>query len=175
MKLKFLSNVDPVDFARCVDDSMDIEETLFIVVSKTFTTAETMMNARVCRQAIMSHYEAKAMDAQEAVSKHMCAVSTNLDGTKAFGIDDKNVFAFWDWVGGRYSVSSAVGLLPLSLNYGYDNIDKFLSGMSSVDRHFSQSKSDLPTLQNAPMMLGLIGFYNTYIAQIAARNISPYQ
>ena len=66
------------------------------------------------------------MDGQEAVSRHMCAVSTNLAGTNSFGIEDKNVFAFWDWVGGRYSVSSAVGLLPLALYYGYDNVDLFL-------------------------------------------------
>jgi glucose-6-phosphate isomerase len=121
MKLKFLANVDPTDFYRATD-GLDVEETLFVIVSKTFTTAETMLNARTCRKFILDHY--KKIDANcdqnQILGKHLCAVSTNLKATAEFGIKDENVFGFWEWVGGRFSVSSAVGVLPLSLFYGYD-------------------------------------------------------
>ena len=101
---------------------------------------------------------------------HLCAVSTNLEGTSKFGIKNENVFGFWDWVGGRYSVSSAVGLLPLSLVYGYSNVLNFLQGMHDVDCNFSgTSKAHTSTI-----MLGLIGFYNTYICGIETRAILPY-
>jgi len=123
MNLKFLANVDPIDFFRATD-GLDVESTLFIIVSKTFTTAETMLNARTCRQHILDYYR-KAMpgcDEAQVLSKHLCAVSTNLKATKEFGINDENVFGFWEWVGGRFSVSSAVGLVPLSLFYGCDRL-----------------------------------------------------
>jgi glucose-6-phosphate isomerase len=126
MNLKFLANVDPTDFFRATD-GLDVEETLFMIVSKTFTTAETMLNARTCRKHIIDHY--KTGDANEILAKHLCAVSTNLKSTAEFGIKDENVFGFWEWVGGRYSVSSAVGVLPLSLFYGFDNVAQFLAGM----------------------------------------------
>ena len=100
----------------------------------------------------------------------MCAVSTNLNGTKAFGLKEERVFGFWDWVGGRFSVSSAVGLLPLSLIFGFLYVELFLSGMHEVDVEFS-SKSDN---WNVPAFLGLIGFYNTYICGIESRAILPY-
>ena len=121
MKLRFLANVDPIDFARAID-GVNIEETLFVIVSKTFTTAETMLNARTCRAHIVDSYkQANAdVDEQAALKAHLCAVSTNLAATEQFGISNDNVFGFWDWVGGRFSVSSAVGLLPLSLYFGYD-------------------------------------------------------
>jgi glucose-6-phosphate isomerase len=128
MNLKFLANVDPIDFEKALD-GLDIEETLFVVVSKTFTTAETMLNARSARAFIQDHFKN-----EEAVGAHMCAVSTNLEATSKFGIDSKNVFGFWDWVGGRFSVSSAVGLLPLSLYYGWDVVSAFLAGMHQVDQ-----------------------------------------
>jgi glucose-6-phosphate isomerase len=127
MKLKFLANVDPIDFEKALD-GLDIEETLFVVVSKTFTTAETMLNARTARTFIQEHFKS-----EDAVASHMCAVSTNLEATGKFGIDSKNVFGFWDWVGGRFSVSSAVGLLPLTLCYGWDVVSAFLAGMHQVD------------------------------------------
>lgn len=87
-------------------------------MSKTFTTAETILNANTCRQLILDHY-ADVADKDAVLGQHLCAVSTNLAATAKFGIKDENVFGFWDWVGGRYSVSSAVGLLPLSLFFGY--------------------------------------------------------
>lgn len=120
LSLKFLANVDPIDFARAMD-GVEIEETLFIVISKTLTTAETMLNARSAKAALLEYYKKKfpEVDEGEFVASHVCACSTNLEGTTKFGIKADNVFGFWDWVGGRFSVSSAVGLLPLSLFYGY--------------------------------------------------------
>jgi len=171
-RIKFLANVDPIDFERALD-GVDVDETLFVIVSKTFTTAETMLNARTARNFIREYYtkagnEGSALD--DAVRAHMCAVSTNLTATEAFGIDSKNVFGFWDWVGGRFSVSSAVGLLPLSLFFGFDILDQFLKGLASVDAHFQTAE----LTKNAPAMIGLIGFYNTYIAGIESRTILPY-
>ena len=123
MNLKFLANVDPIDFFRATE-GLDMESTLFMIVSKTFTTAETMLNARTCKNHILEYFKKAQPDCNEAevLSKHLCAVSTNLKATAQFGIKDENVFGFWEWVGGRYSVSSAVGVVPLSLFYGFDNV-----------------------------------------------------
>lgn len=121
-RLKFLANVDPIDFNRAFTDDFDIEETLVVINSKTFTTAETILNAKTVRHHLIEHYKAKYADEKDYskfVEAHMCAVSTNLSETKKFGIKDESVFGFWDWVGGRYSVCSAVGVLPLSLHYGF--------------------------------------------------------
>uniref|UniRef100_A0A452XP61 Glucose-6-phosphate isomerase n=1 Tax=Aegilops tauschii subsp. strangulata TaxID=200361 RepID=A0A452XP61_AEGTS len=131
-QLRFLANVDPVDVARSIKD-LDPATTLVVVVSKTFTTAETMLNARTIKEWIVSSL------GPQAVSKHMIAVSTNLKLVKEFGIDPNNAFAFWDWVGGRYSVCSAVGVLPLSLQYGFPIVQKFLEGASSIDNHVHTS------------------------------------
>jgi len=120
--LKFLANVDPIDFKRQME-GVDIETTLFVIVSKTFTTAETMLNARSVKNTLVEFAAAKGLDSATVLSNHLCACSTNLSATKQFGIRDENVFGFWDWVGGRFSGSSAVGLLPLSLHYGYDIMD----------------------------------------------------
>ncbi|WZZ87054.1 hypothetical protein YC2023_115633 [Brassica napus] len=117
-QLRFLANIDPVDVARNIS-GLNPETTLVVVVSKTFTTAETMLNARTLRNWITT-----ALGAQ-AVAKHMVAVSTNLALVEKFGIDPNNAFAFWDWVGGRYSVCSAVGVLPLSLQYGFSVVEKY--------------------------------------------------
>ena len=133
MTLRFIANIDPVDKARALE-GLDLEETLFIIVSKTFTTAETMLNAKACQRLVLEHYwEIQGVESSEILSKHFCAVSTNLKETAAFGISDENVFGFWDWVGGRYSVSSAVGILPLSLVFGYRNAGLFLNGMHDMD------------------------------------------
>jgi len=166
--LKFLANVDPIDFER-VTDGIDVETTLFIIVSKTFTTAETMMNARMVKKLILSHYN-KDGESSDVLGCHLAAVSTNLKATKEFGIREENVFGFWDWVGGRFSVSSAVGLLPLSLQYGYDLVEKFLAGLNSIDSHFLSEQAS----QNVPLLLGLIGFYNTYICGLNSRALLPY-
>ena len=112
-RLRFLANVDPVDVAKALN-GLNPETTLVVVISKTFTTTETMLNARSVRSWLTSEL------GTAATSKHMVAVSTNLKLVEEFGIDPENAFGFWDWVGGRYSVTSAVGLLPLSLQYGFE-------------------------------------------------------
>lgn len=172
-KLKFLANVDPIDFHRAMTD-LDIEETLVVINSKTFTTAETMLNARTVRNYIVDHYSKNYPDEQDHakfVEAHMCAVSTNLPETKKFGIKDERVFGFWDWVGGRFSVCSAVGVLPMSLHYGFKNVQSFLSGVYSIDQHFRNTKD---ASKNIPVLLGLIGFYNNYICNYGSRAILPY-
>jgi glucose-6-phosphate isomerase len=161
--LRFLSNVDPVD-ASIALKGLSQETTLVVVVSKTFTTAETMLNARTCRTWITSKLGA------DAVSKHMIAVSTNLKLVKEFGIDPENAFAFWDWVGGRYSVTSAVGVLPLSLHYGFEKVEEFLQGTWSMDQHFRNT----PLEKNLPVLLGLLSVWNVTFLGYPARAILPY-
>lgn len=162
-QLRFLANVDPVDVARSIKD-LDPETTLVVVVSKTFTTAETMLNARTLKEWIISSL------GPQAVAKHMIAVSTNLKLVKEFGIDPNNAFAFWDWVGGRYSVCSAVGVLPLSLQYGFPIVQKFLEGASSIDNHFYSSSFE----KNIPVLLGLLSVLNVSFLGYPARAILPY-
>ena len=101
---------------------------MFVIVSKTFTTAETILNARTIKRKIVQFFTDKVADcdSEAALKAHLCAVSTNHTATDAFGIARENVFGFWDWVGGRFSVSSAVGLLPLSLHYGFEIVNEFL-------------------------------------------------
>ncbi|PSS31347.1 Glucose-6-phosphate isomerase [Actinidia chinensis var. chinensis] len=162
-QLRFLANVDPVDVARNIT-GLNPETTLVVVVSKTFTTAETMLNARTLREWISSAL------GSEAVAKHMVAVSTNIPLVEKFGIDPNNAFAFWDWVGGRYSVCSAVGVLPLSLQYGFSVVEKFLKGASSIDQHFYSTPFD----QNIPVLLGLLSVWNASFHGYPARAILPY-
>lgn len=161
--LRFLANVDPVDVAAQLR-GLNPETTLVVVVSKTFTTAETMLNARTVRTWITSAL------GEDAVAKHMVAVSTNLKLVKEFGIDPDNAFAFWDWVGGRYSVCSAVGILPLALQYGYSQTELFLKGAWSVDDHFRTA----PLEENMPVMLGLLSVWNVSFLGYSARAILPY-
>lgn len=161
--LRFLSNVDPVD-ASIALKGLDPETTLVVVVSKTFTTAETMLNARTCRTWITSKL------GTDAVSKHMIAVSTNLKLVSEFGIDPANAFAFWDWVGGRYSVTSAVGVLPLALQYGFEKVEQFLKGTWSMDQHFRNT----PLEENIPVLLGLLSVWNVTFLGCPARAILPY-
>lgn len=162
-QLRFLANVDPIDVARNIT-GLNPETTLVVVVSKTFTTAETMLNARTLREWISSAL------GPSAVAKHMVAVSTNLTLVEKFGIDPNNAFAFWDWVGGRYSVCSAVGALPLSLQYGFSVVEKFLKGASSIDQHFYSA----PYEKNIPVLLGLLSIWNASFFGYPARAILPY-
>ncbi|GAY43101.1 hypothetical protein CUMW_071960, partial [Citrus unshiu] len=148
-QLRFLANVDPIDVAKSIT-GLNPETTLVVVVSKTFTTAETMLNARTLREWISTAL------GPSAVAKHMVAVSTNLTLVEKFGIDPNNAFAFWDWVGGRYSVCSAVGVLPLSLQYGFSVVEKFLKGAWSIDQHFISA----PYEKNIPVLLGLLSIWN---------------
>lgn len=115
-----------------------------------------MLNARSLRRWLLEKLGEKSPES-EIISHHMCAVSTNIDAVTAFGIDKENIFGFWDWVGGRYSVCSAVGLLPLSLHYGYEVMEQFLQGAQAIDRHARTASFD----QNIPVLLGLLGVWNS--------------
>ncbi len=162
-RLRFLANVDPIDAHRALD-GLSPETTLVVVISKTFTTAETMLNARTLRHWLVSNL------GEQAVSKHMVAVSTNLEAVEKFGIDPKNAFGFWDWVGGRYSVWSAVGAVPLALQYGFEAFEKFLSGGHDLDRHAFSA----PLEENLPVMLGLLGVWNSSFLGHSTRALLPY-
>jgi glucose-6-phosphate isomerase len=162
-RLRFLANVDPIDVARALE-GLRPETTLVVVISKTFTTAETMLNARTLRRWLV-----EAMG-EGSVSRHMIAVSTNLEAVAAFGIDPANAFGFWDWVGGRYSVSSAVGAVPLALHFGADAFARFLAGARDLDRHFLSA----PLAQNLPVLLGLLGVWNASFLGYGSRALLPY-
>lgn len=156
-KLRFLANVDPIDVARALD-GLNPEETLFIINSKSFTTAETMLNARTCRAWVLKHY--KNDDELKVISRHFCASTCNLKASQEFGIQKENVFEFWDWVGGRFSCTSTIGLLPLSLYFGFPLMETFLKGCNSMDHMFFNQKA---LTKNIPLMVGLIGWYNISI------------
>ncbi|MDX3926553.1 MAG: glucose-6-phosphate isomerase [Shinella sp.] len=161
-RLHFVSNIDGAHIADTLK-LLDAETTLFIVASKTFTTIETMTNAGTARRFIAG----KLGDA--AVGHHFCAVSTALDKVAAFGIGEDRVFGFWDWVGGRYSIWSAIGL-PLMIAIGKENFADFLAGGHEIDNHFRTA----PLRQNIPMLLGLIGFYHRNVLGYPSRAILPY-
>lgn len=159
----FVSNVDGAHIADTLA-SLNPATTLIIVASKTFTTAETMANARVARQWISEKL------GDFAVSKHFAAVSTALDKVADFGIDSSRVFGFWNWVGGRYSVWSAIGL-PVMMAIGGEQFRQFLRGAHAMDVHFRDAPSDA----NLPMILGLIGFWHRIICGYPTRAIIPYE
>jgi glucose-6-phosphate isomerase len=161
-RLHFVSNIDGAHIADTLK-LLDAETTLFIVASKTFTTIETMTNAATARAFI-----ADALG-EAAVGHHFCAVSTALDKVSAFGIGAERVFGFWDWVGGRYSIWSAIGL-PLMIAIGKENFAEFLAGGHAIDTHFREA----PIRENIPMLLGLIGFYHRNVLNYPSRAILPY-
>ena len=165
--LKFLANVDPVDFKRATR-GLDPEATLVVIVSKTFTTAETMLNARTIRKWLFDGM--KGVDPAAVARQHIAACSTALEKTAEFGIAPENVFGFWDWVGGRFSVHSAVGMVPLSLQYGFPTMRKFLDGAAAMDEHFLTA----PLESNLPCLLGLFGLWNSSFLGHAARAVLPY-
>ncbi|MEK6276705.1 MAG: glucose-6-phosphate isomerase [Actinomycetota bacterium] len=147
MTFRFVSNVDGTDFAEATRD-LDPAETLFIVASKTFTTLETMTNARSAREWV-----AGALG-EQATPKHFVAVSTNAEEVQAFGIDTANMFGFWEWVGGRYSMDSAIGLSTM-LAIGPERFGEMLAGFHSVDEHFREA----PTERNLPALMGLLAVW----------------
>ena len=161
-RLHFVSNVDGAHIADTLK-LLDPETSLFIVASKTFTTIETMTNAATARAFIAGKL------GEAAVGHHFAAVSTALDKVGAFGIDAARVFGFWDWVGGRYSIWSAIGL-PLMIAIGKENFDRFLDGGHAMDEHFRSA----PLRRNVPMLLGLIGFYHRNVLGYPSRAILPY-
>jgi glucose-6-phosphate isomerase len=165
MKFRFVSNVDGTDMAEAVRD-LDPAETLFIISSKTFTTLETMTNAHSAREWSL----AGLSNDQKSVAKHFVAVSTNAAEVEKFGIDTANMFGFWDWVGGRYSMDSAIGLSTM-LAIGPDNFKAMLDGFHQMDEHFRTA----PFEQNLPVLMGLLGiWYNDFFgAQTVA--VLPYE
>ncbi|WP_078707913.1 glucose-6-phosphate isomerase [Consotaella salsifontis] len=161
-KLHFVSNIDGAHLADTIA-GLDLSTTLFIVASKTFTTIETMTNAETARKKVA------AALGEEAVGAHFAAVSTALDKVSAFGIPADRVFGFWDWVGGRYSVWSAIGL-PLMIAIGPENFRAFLSGARAMDQHFKTA----PLEQNLPVLLGLAGWWHRVAQGHPSRAIIPY-
>ncbi len=159
----FVSNVDGTHMAETLK-RVDPETTLFLVASKTFTTQETMTNAHTARAWFLEH----AKD-EKAIAKHFVALSTNEQAVTAFGIDKQNMFEFWDWVGGRYSLWSAIGL-SIALTIGYNNFEALLKGAYSADTHFRTAKAE----QNIPLIMALIGIWYTNFFGAQSEAILPY-
>jgi glucose-6-phosphate isomerase len=165
MTFRFVSNVDGTDLAEAVID-LDPAETLFIISSKTFTTLETITNAQSARD-----WSVKGLGGDESsVAKHFVAVSTNAEGVGKFGIDTANMFGFWDWVGGRYSMDSAIGLATM-LAIGPDNFHQLLDGFHQMDEHFRTT----PLEKNLPVLLGLLGLWYTDFFDAQTVAVLPYE
>ncbi len=161
--IHFASNIDGVQIAEVLE-GLNPETTLFVISSKTFTTQETMTNARTAEQWFM-----KAAGDKSAIAKHFVAVSTNRKLVTAFGIAEENIFDMWDWVGGRFSLWSAIGL-PIVLFLGYELFDELLQGAYEMDQHFQTA----PLAENAPVMLALVGIWNRNFLGYPAHALLPY-
>lgn len=160
---RFVSNIDGTDFAEATRD-LDPEETLFIVSSKTFTTLETMTNAHTARRWLLDR-----LKKEEAIRHHFVAVSTNSQAVSAFGIDTANMFGFWDWVGGRYSMDSAIGLSTM-IAIGPENFRKMLEGFHAMDEHFRTA----PFAKNLPVLMGLLTVWYTNFFGSQTVAVLPY-
>src|SRR5210317_203021 len=163
MDFHFVANVDGADLHEVLR-KVDAETTLFIIASKTFTTQETMKNANSAKQWFLNHG-----GTESAVAKHFVAVSTNAEGVAGFGIDTKNMFGFWDWVGGRYSVWSAIGL-PVILAIGFQGFQEFLSGAHAMDKHVATEDWD----KNIPAQMAMLGIWYRNFHGAASHAILPY-
>lgn len=163
LNVQFISNIDATHFAE-ITHGLNPAETLFIVASKTFTTDETLTNAHTARQWLINQ-----LGSEDAVSSHFIALSTNLEETEKFGIASQNVFEFWDWVGGRYSLTSAIGL-SIIIAIGPDNFKELLRGFNVMDEHFRTA----PLEENLPVLLGLIGVWNSNFLGASTQAILPY-
>jgi glucose-6-phosphate isomerase len=163
MTFRFVSNVDSTDFAEATRD-LSADETLFIISSKTFGTLETLANANSARAWIVSQ-----LGSQDAVANHFVAVSTNADRVKAFGIDTANMFGFWDWVGGRYSMDSAIGLSTM-IALGPEQFDELLAGFHDIDEHFRTA----PLEANLPVLLGLLAVWYRDFFGAQTVGVMPY-
>ena len=164
MTFRFVSNVDGTDFWEATHD-LEPAETLFIVSSKTFTTLETLTNARTAREWLLNAFGGD----ESAVAKHFVAVSTNAQEVARFGIDTANMFEFWDWVGGRYSYDSAIGL-SLMIAIGHEQFDEMLAGFRSIDEHFRTA----PFESNLPVLLGLLGIWYDDFFEAETVAVLPY-
>jgi glucose-6-phosphate isomerase len=165
MIFRFVSNIDGTDFAEAVQD-MNAEETLFIVSSKTFTTIETMTNALTARKWLLNAFKGD----ERAIAKHFVAVSTNAALVANFGIDTANMFGFWDWVGGRYSMDSAIGLATM-IAIGPQCFREMLDGFRQMDEHFRTA----PFESNLPVIMGLLGIWNTNFLGAETIAVLPYE
>jgi glucose-6-phosphate isomerase len=163
LDLRFVANADSADLALALRDA-DPAETLFIVASKTFTTVETMTNARTARAWLVN-----ALGDEAAVQRHFVAISTNLEAVRAFGIAPENMFVFWDWVGGRFSVDSAIGL-PIMIAVGPELFREFLAGFRAMDEHFMSA----PLRRNLPVLHGLLVVWNTNFLGAESVAVIPY-
>ena len=163
LRVHFVSNVDPTDITETLRD-LNPETTLFLIASKTFTTQETMMNAHTARRWFLHQARDEA-----TVAKHFAAISTNQKAVEAFGIDNNNMFVFWDWVGGRYSLWSAIGL-SIALYIGMDNFNALLIGAHKVDEHFRTAPLD----QNIPVIMGLLGIWYNNFWGAESHAVLPY-
>ncbi|KZN31705.1 glucose-6-phosphate isomerase [Pseudoalteromonas luteoviolacea CPMOR-2] len=163
LNVHYVSNVDGVQLAQVLK-KVEAETTLFVISSKTFTTSETMNNAR----SSVNWFLESAQD-KSAIAKHFVAVSTNLEKTREFGIADENVFTMWDWVGGRFSLWSAIGL-PIALYLGYDKFVEVLEGAFEVDEHFKTAEFE----QNVPLIMALLSVWNTSFLGHTSQAILPY-
>ncbi|UGT57841.1 glucose-6-phosphate isomerase [Nocardia asteroides] len=162
LSARFVSNVDPCDLVAKLA-GLDPASTLFIVASKTFSTLETLTNATAARRWLVDAL------GEDAVAKHFVAVSTNAERVAEFGIDPAHMFGFWDWVGGRYSVDSAIGLAVM-VTIGKERFAEFLDGMHAVDRHFATAPLD----QNGPVLLGMLGVWYSNFFGAESRAVLPY-
>jgi glucose-6-phosphate isomerase len=162
-QVRFISNVDATDFVEKTRD-LDPAETLFVVASKTFTTQETMTNANTARRWLVD-----ALGEEAAVARHFVALSTNHEAVEAFGIDPDCIFEFWDWVGGRYSSWSAIGL-TVALAVGFDRFTALLEGAHTVDRHFVEA----PLEENIPVLMAMLGIWYRNFFSASTRAVLPY-
>ncbi|MDR0522007.1 MAG: glucose-6-phosphate isomerase [Planctomycetaceae bacterium] len=168
LNLSFVSNVDGTHIAETLK-KLNPETTLFIIASKTFTTQETMTNAETAKSWFISGQTANGRPQTDAVAKHFAALSTNRKKVEEFGIDPENMFEFWDWVGGRYSLWSAIGL-PIVLGIGWEHFEELLSGAYEADEHFRNA----PPEQNIPLLMGLIGIWYNNFWEADSQAILPY-
>jgi glucose-6-phosphate isomerase len=164
LTFRFVSNVDGTDFAEAVED-LEADETLFLVASKTFTTLETMTNAHTARE-----WALKSLKEESAIAKHFVAISTNAKEVAKFGIDTENMFGFWDWVGGRYSMDSAIGLSTM-IAIGPDHFRAMLDGFHQIDEHFRTA----PFEKNLPVLMGLLTVWYTDFFDAQTQAILPYE
>lgn len=174
LECRFVSNIDPTDIMEKTRD-LDPETTLFIIASKTFTTLETITNAKAARTWLLRGLQERGViddteaAAKDAISKHFVAVSTALDKVAAFGIDPRNAFGFWNWVGGRYSVDSAVGT-SLAVAIGREGFEAFLAGFRAIDEHFRSA----PPASNVPLLMGLLNVWYSNFLHAQTHAVLPY-
>lgn len=174
LECRFVSNIDPTDIMEKIRD-LDPETTLFIIASKTFTTLETITNAKAARTWLLRGLQERGViddteaAAKDAISKHFVAVSTALDKVADFGIDPRNAFGFWNWVGGRYSVDSAVGT-SLAVAIGREGFEAFLAGFRAIDEHFRNT----PPASNVPLLMGLLNVWYSNFLHAQTHAVLPY-